>query len=184
MNSSIENYESISRSEFERVALPHVESLLRAALRLERNRARAEDLIQETLLRAWRAFDQFERGTNCKAWLFRILLNLVNKQRQTHHASPREISLESIRSTTVVRLPVIKSHLTALEVGSAFDTLSEDHQTVLILAVIEGFSCKEIARICDLPIGTVMSRISRARTALREALGYSRRKEPLPACRK
>jgi RNA polymerase sigma-70 factor (ECF subfamily) len=171
------NFDLIRREEFERVAMPHAGSLLRLAMRLEHDRGRSEDLVQETLLRAWRAFDQFERGTNCKAWLFRILLNLFSKRRRKVNTAPQMVSLEASESATVIKMPVVKSHLTSMEVVSAFDTLSEDHRVVLVLAVIEGFTCKEIAQMCGLPMGTVMSRLSRARVALREALGYSHRKE-------
>src|SRR5438552_2261316 len=137
--------------------MPHTEALLRAALRIVRDRAAAEDMVQETLLRAWRAFDQFERGTNCKAWLFRILMNLASKRRRKMLATPQIVSLEASESTTVVRLPVVNSRqLASMEVISAFDTLSEEHRIVLVLAVVEGFTCKEIAQMCGLPIGTVM----------------------------
>jgi RNA polymerase sigma-70 factor (ECF subfamily) len=133
--------------------------------------------VQETLLRAWRAFDQFERGTNCKAWLFRIMVNLASKHRRQIQVRPQMVSLEASESTTVVRLPVVNSQqLESVEVISAFDTLSEEHRIVLVLAVVEGFTCKEIAQMCGLPIGTVMSRLSRARGALRAALGYSQHK--------
>jgi RNA polymerase sigma-70 factor (ECF subfamily) len=178
----MQDYDSFRRSEFERVALPHVESLLRAALNFERERARAEDLVQETMLRAWRAFDQFERGTNCKAWLFRIMLNLHSKRRKTSQAKAQEVSLESIEAKAVVRLPVFRSRPTNLEVISALESLSAEHRTVLILAVVEGFTCKEIAKMCNLPIGTVMSRLSRARAALRESLGYAPLKSRMPVC--
>jgi RNA polymerase sigma-70 factor, ECF subfamily len=170
------NYELMRREEFERVAMPHASGLLRLAIRLEHDRACAEDLVQETLLRAWRAFDQFERGTNCKAWLFRIMVNLASKRRRKIQVRPQMVSLEASESATVVRLPVVNSQLKSVEVISAFDTLSEEHRIVLVLAVVEGFTCKEIAQMYGLPIGTVMSRLSRARGALREALGYSQPK--------
>ena len=171
------NYDSIRRDEFERVAMPHTGSLLRAALRMVRDDSAAEDLVQDTLLRAWQAFDQFEQGTNCKAWLFRIMLNLRNKRQ--HTASARAVVVpfdeESVR---VISLRTKPSQLPALEVFSALDSLSEEHRLVLILAVIEGFTCKEIAGICSVPIGTVMSRLSRGRAELRKILIQRERKEP------
>jgi RNA polymerase sigma-70 factor (ECF subfamily) len=161
------------RDEFERVAMPHTESLLRAALSISRDRAGAEDIVQETLLRAWRAFDQFERGTNCKAWLFRILLNISSKQRRKIQAMPSTLTLDENESQRVIPFPVAPPHFAAMEILSALDMLSKEHRIVLILTVVEGFTCKEIAGISALPIGTVMSRLSRARAELRKILGYS-----------
>jgi len=162
------NYDDVRRDEFERVVMPHTERLLRAALRITRDRSWAEDIVQETLLRAWRAFEQFERGTNCKAWLFRIMLNLLSERRKKIRAAPTMLSLGE--SERVVQLRIAPPQFTAAEVLSALDRLSEDHRVILILAVVEGFKCKEIAQMCALPIGTVMSRLSRARAELRKLL--------------
>ena len=168
------NYDLIRRDEFERVAMPHTESLLRAGLRITSHRAAAEDLVQETLLDAWRAFDQFERGTNCKAWLFRIMLNISNKNRRKAQARPVLVPLDEHEPPKVTPIHTRPSQLTAVEVSSALESLSADHRLVLILAVVEGFTCKEIAGICSVPIGTVMSRLSRGRAELRKMLIYSR----------
>ena len=168
------SYDLIRRDEFERLAMPHAESLLRSAWRIAKDCAAAEDIVQETLLRAWRAFDQFERGTNCKAWLFRIMLNISNKNHRQAQARPLLISLTEQEPTTVIPMHVKPPQLTAAEVLSALEALSADHRLVLILAVVEGFTCKEIAGICVLPIGTVMSRLSRARAEMRKTLVYSR----------
>ncbi len=173
------NYDRMRRDEFERVAMPYTESLLRGALRITRDRAEAEDIVQETLLRAWRAFDQFERGTNCKAWLFRILLNISSKRRKKIQATPAMLPLDG--SQRVVQLRAAPPQLTAVEVLSTLDMLSEEHRLILMLGVVEGFTCKEIAQMCALPIGTVMSRLSRARAELRKALTYSQQKERSPA---
>lgn len=167
------NYESMRHDEFERVAMPHTESLLRAALRVVRERAGAEDMVQETLLRAWRAFDQFEHGTNCKAWLFRIMLNVLNKNHRKTQARPVLVPLDRHEPPRVVPMHVRPPQLTVVEVLSALDALSTEHRLVLILAVVEGFTCKEIAGICSLPIGTVMSRLSRGRAELRKILVHS-----------
>ena len=169
------NYDLIRQDEFERVAMPHTGPLLRAALRMTGERGAAEDLVQETLLRAWRSFDQFERGTNCKAWLFRIMLNISNKNQHTAQARPALISLDGHEPARVV--PLRPPQLTATEVFSALDSLSAEHRLVLIVAVIEGFTCKEIAGICSVPIGTVMSRLSRGRAELRRMLVHSPREE-------
>lgn len=169
------NYELIRQDEFERAAMPHTGRLLRAAMRITQERAAAEDLVQETLLRAWRAFDQFERGTNCKAWLFRIMLNVSSKSQRSAQAKPSPLPLDGREPAGVI--PLRPPQLTAAEVSSALDSLSAEHRLVLILAVVEGFTCKEIAGICCLPIGTVMSRLSRGRAELRQLLLHSQREE-------
>jgi RNA polymerase sigma-70 factor (ECF subfamily) len=166
-------YDLIRRDEFECVAMPHTDSLLRAALRIARDRAAAEDMVQETLLRGWRAFDQFERGTNCKAWLFRIMLNVSNKNYRMAQARPVLVPLNEYEPARVIPMHVRPPQLTAVEVLSALEALSTEHRLVLILAVVEGFTCKEIAGICSLPIGTVMSRLSRGRAELRKMLVHS-----------
>ena len=153
--------------------MPHADSLLRAALRIAGDRAAAEDMVQETLLRGWRAFDQFERGTNCKAWLFRIMLNISNKNYRMARARPVLVSLDGHEPSRVIPMHVRPTQLTAVEILSALEALSTEHRLVLILAVVERFTCKEIAGICSLPIGTVMSRLSRGRAELRKLLVHS-----------
>lgn len=175
------NYDLLRRDEFERVAMPHTESLLRAALRIASDGAAAEDMVQETLLRAWRAFDQFERGTNCKAWLFRIMLNVSNRNHRSAHSRPVLVPLNSEESPSLVPMHVRALQLTSVEILSALDALSSEQRLVLILAVVEGFTCKEIAGICALPIGTVMSRLSRGRAELRKMLVSNWEVESTPA---
>lgn len=151
--------------EFEVVALPHASALLRYALHLASDRARAEDLVQETLLAAWRNFQQFARGTNCKAWLFRILTNLHYKQVRRSGRHP-EVHVEEREPGLVAPEKVSCGQ----ELRQAFARLSTEHQQVLHLAVVEGFDMKEIADLLQIPQGTVMSRLSRARASLRSAL--------------
>jgi len=154
---------------FEDEAMPHTACLLRAAISITRDAAVAEDLVQETLLRAWRFFDRFDQGTNCKAWLFRIMLNLSTRVREKRTA-------ESISS-----IPLDETHaedyastngdfLQQLLIRRAFEALPPDQRTVLHLAIVDGFTCKEIAELLSLPMGTVMSRLSRGRAALRDQL--------------
>lgn len=161
--------------------MPHAQSLLRTALRLASERAVAEDMLQETLLQAWNAFDQFERGTNCKAWLFRILMNVSRQHYRKNHSMPATLPLEGIGSRKVIELCVAPPQCTASEVLSALDMLSIDQRLMLMLAVVEGFTCKEIAAMCSLPIGTVMSRLSRARAELRKILTQSKGRKRLAA---
>src|SRR5215831_10662202 len=122
-----------STFQFENVALPHAGGLLRYALHLARQKASAEDLVQDTLLSAWRHFHQFEPGTNCKAWLFRILKNLHSKQMRRMTRKP-EVSLEEDEP----RLAAPERISAHQQVRDAFERLTPEHQEVLQLAAVEG----------------------------------------------
>jgi RNA polymerase sigma-70 factor (ECF subfamily) len=158
------------QDEFERTAIPHSRSLLRVARRLASDPATAEDLVQETFYRAWRSFEQFQTGTNIRAWLFRILFNAFYAQGRQMSATPILVSLETPGVEPGPTRPAGISFADAAEVSSALDALSSEHRTVLLLAAVEGFTCREMAQILDLPIGTVMSRLSRGRQAMRDRL--------------
>jgi RNA polymerase sigma factor (sigma-70 family) len=127
------------------------------------DRASAEDLVQEAMLRAWRGFHQFQEGTNARAWLFRILLNAFYAQGRVKR--PATVSIDNRDFPGQVGLPQL-----AMEVSNALDRLPVDHRTVLLLGVVEGFTSQEMAGILAIPVGTVMSRMSRAREALRNQL--------------
>jgi RNA polymerase sigma-70 factor (ECF subfamily) len=129
-------------------------------LRLTGEQTAAEDLVQETLLSGWKSFEQFEDGTNARAWLFRILINTRNAQ----HRRKTGVLVQLPPDLAATRGP------DSVEIQQALDRLSDAHRSVLLLAVIEGFSCREISDILSLPMGTVMSRLSRAREAMREVL--------------
>jgi len=144
--------------------MPHARSLLRFALRLTQNPAAAEDLVQETLLLAWRGFHQLETGTNARAWLFRILIHAHYGQNRKARARLQTVSLTAASAVSGT------GRTELLEVTQALDRLASDHRTVLLLAVVEGFTCREIGEILAIPMGTVMSRLSRAREAMREWL--------------
>ena len=139
--------------------MPQLPALLRVARRLTIESTSAEDLVQETMLLAWRGFRSFQTGTNARAWLFRILLNAF-------HGGGRKAALTA--RPVPVQDRVLPGLQEAVEIAEALDALSLEQRTVLLLAVVEGFTCQEIAGILDVPIGTVMSRLSRARAALRE----------------
>lgn len=156
--------------EFESDAVPHSQSLLRVARRLTFDPAMAEDLVQETLLRAWRSFDQFEPGTNARAWLFQILFNVFYAQGRKTRSAPLLVPLQPSGGEASPRDGTHFSALDSAILSTALDELSNEHRAVILLAVIEGFTCREVAGILSLPIGTVMSRLSRARQALRESL--------------
>jgi RNA polymerase sigma-70 factor (ECF subfamily) len=150
--------------EFETVALCHSQSLLRVALRLTLH-SEAEDLVQDCLLLAWRSFHQFQRGTNARAWLFRILFNAFYAQGRKLRRVPDLIPLnDQVRVYSPGRATAPDD---AIEISRALDSLQLDHRTVLMLGVVEGFTCAEIAQILSVPVGTVMSRLSRARQAMR-----------------
>jgi len=158
------------QDEFERIAIPHSRSLLRVARRLAFDPATAEDLVQETFFRAWRSFYQFQAGTNMRAWLFRILFNLFYAQGRQKSAAPILVSLDAPGHETEPQSPSRTSLVEVAEISTALEELSSEHRTVLLLAIVEGFTCREMAEILSLPIGTVMSRLSRGRQALRERL--------------
>ena len=166
---------------FEAEALPLLPGMYSAAFRLTRNAADAEDLIQETFLRAYRAFHQFEPGTNLKAWLYRILTNtFINsyrkKQREPQTVSDDEVEDWYLYSKMTedgmepsAEAAVLES-LPDEDVQEALSSLPEQFRVAVLLADVEGFSYKEIADIMGVPIGTVMSRLHRGRKALEKRL--------------
>lgn len=154
---------SSRETEFGETALSQSASLLRFARRLTSDPVAAEDLVQETLMRAWRGFDQFRGGTNARAWLFRILLNCFYGQ-----ARKGRLSLVPLGETDRA---APGSAGAALEVNEALAKLPEEQRAVLLLGVVEGFTCREMSDMLRIPMGTVMSRLSRARHAMRLQLG-------------
>jgi RNA polymerase sigma-70 factor (ECF subfamily) len=145
----------------------HSRSLLRVARRLTSNSSAAEDLVQDCLLQAWRAFHQLQPDTNARAWLFRILFNAFYAEGRKLRRVPDLVPLS--RDICVIS----PAYDEALEMSRALDGLQIEHRTVLLLGIVEGFTCGEIAGILSVPIGTVMSRLSRARQAMRSKLAAS-----------
>ena len=170
------------RREFEREALPHLGALHGTALRLTRNPRDAEDLVQDAMLRAYRYWGKFEAGTNCKAWLFKILSNTFITR---YHAKKRDLEVvlavaeepetadilsQEARQTARDPEGALASRLLSDDVVRALESLPAEFRLAVLLSDIEEFSYKEIAEIMDCPVGTVMSRLYRGRRLLQRAL--------------
>ena len=175
-------YRRRGREAFEKEALPHVDALFSVGYRLTRNERDAEDLVQDTLLRGFRFFHRFESGTNCKAWLFKILHNtFVNKYRR--RVREREVAgaLEagggagptvSQQALDASRDPehAILEGMLSDDVKRALDALPEDFRLAVVLCDLEELSYREIAEVMECPVGTVMSRLHRGRRLLQDML--------------
>jgi RNA polymerase sigma-70 factor (ECF subfamily) len=168
-------------SDFEKEALPHLPALYAAALRMTRHEKDAEDLVQDALVRAYRFFDTFEAGTNCKAWLFRILTNVFcNRYRERereheilHEAEASPANFEQFLAGADAERDVetaLLGQMVSGDVEKALAALPSDFRMAVILADLEDFSYKEIAEIMECPAGTVMSRLYRGRKMLQQAL--------------
>jgi len=158
---------------FETEALGLADQLFRVAFRLLRDRARAEDLVQETYLQAWRSFHRFELGTNLRAWLYKILFNVYysGQRKERLQLVPAEETL----AETIAYDPPTPQRVTDEEVLAALERLPRDFQIPLLLADVEELSYREIADVLEIPLGTVMSRLHRGRKLLRtELAGYAR----------
>jgi RNA polymerase sigma-70 factor (ECF subfamily) len=171
------------RARFAELAMEHMPSLYTAALRMTRNAADAEDLVQETFLKAYRSFDRFEEGTNLRAWLYKILTNTFINSYRAAKRRPEKADVEDVEDLYLYRRLAppqgalgqsaeeeVLERITDDEVKQAIESLPEAFRIAVLLADVEGFSYKEIAEITEVPIGTVMSRIHRGRRALQKAL--------------
>lgn len=172
------------RARFEREAMPLLDQMYSAALRTTRNPTDAEDLVQETYLKAYRAFGSFEAGTNLKAWLYRILTNTYINTYRAKKRRPEIADVEDVEdlylyhhlagdpSAGLGRSAEDEAldRFTDTDVKAAIESLPDSFRMAVLLADVEGFSYKEIAEITDVPMGTVMSRIHRGRKALQKAL--------------
>jgi RNA polymerase sigma-70 factor (ECF subfamily) len=172
------------RASFADQAMEFAPQLYSAALRMTRNQADAEDLVQETYLRGYRGFEGFTEGTNLRAWLFRILTNAYINTYRARQRRPQESDLADVEDLYLYRRlhsldavlanrsaeDTLMEMLTDDEVKQALEALPENFRLPVLLADVEGFAYKEIAEMLDIPIGTVMSRLHRGRKAMQKAL--------------
>ncbi|MCI0330328.1 MAG: sigma-70 family RNA polymerase sigma factor [candidate division Zixibacteria bacterium] len=169
--------------EFEQLAMPHADALLRTAARMTRNSSDAEDLVQETYLKAYRFFDRFERGTNIRAWLFKIMTNLFINSYRDKAKRPEETSFDDIEEFSLYSKLAGEAQkngtnpekelfdkLYGDEVQRALDRLPEEFKMVVLLNFVEGFSYQEVAEILGIELGTVKSRLHRGRKLLQKML--------------
>jgi len=155
--------------DFESAALPYLKELFRTAVRLTGNRTEAQDIVQNVYLQAWRSFHRFEPGTNCRAWLFKILMNEFRHHRRRMNTN-REVEDDGTVVGNTAWVGPVPDELTDEDVLSALDALPDEFREVILLADVEEFAYKQIAEILDIPVGTVMSRLSRGRRQLRMKL--------------
>ncbi|HSL23157.1 MAG TPA: sigma-70 family RNA polymerase sigma factor [Vicinamibacterales bacterium] len=159
-----------SREAFVEAAIPHLRGLLRSAARLLGDAAAAEDAIQETFLRAWKSFHRFERGTNCRAWLYRILFIVLAQRRRSLARQPKVVELETHAGAVAREDAPVPDVFTATQVAAAFERLPQVYRDVVLLADVEELTYREIADALAIPLGTVMSRLNRGRRLLRTEL--------------
>jgi len=179
---------------FERDAMPLLDQLYSAAMRLTHNPQDAEDLVQDTFAKAYASFHQYQDGTNLKAWMYRILTNTFINSYRKKQREPLQSDADGVEDWQLVRAEAHTSrglrsaetealdHLPDADVKKALQELPSDFRMAVYLADVEGFAYKEIAEIMDTPIGTVMSRLNRGRSMLRSLLqDYARERGLIPA---
>jgi RNA polymerase sigma-70 factor, ECF subfamily len=182
-DAQVKNLTDEDKARFQGDALPLLDSLYAGALRMTRNPADAEDLVQETMLRAYRSFHRFQEGTNLKAWLFRIMTNAYINTYRKKQREPQKVSQDDAEEfdlyqelkdheAAYAQTPenIVLAGLLDSDIVEAIDDLPEQFRMAVILSDIEGFTYAEMAEIMDVPLGTVMSRLHRGRKALQKRL--------------
>jgi RNA polymerase sigma-70 factor (ECF subfamily) len=173
-----------TREDFTHDAMQHAPQLFSTAMRMTRNRSDAEDLVQETFIKAWRSFATYQQGTNLRAWLFRIMTNTYINKYNAQQRKPTETELDDVEELFLYkRLGAVDqsqlsqsaedqmlSLFTDDEVKKSLEELPEQFRIPVLMSDVEGFSYKEIAEILEIPLGTVMSRLHRGRKAMQKML--------------
>ena len=173
-----------TREDFTHDAMQHAPQLFSTAMRMTRNRSDAEDLVQETFIKAWRSFATYQQGTNLRAWLFRIMTNTYINKYNAQQRKPTETELDDVEELFLYKRlgSVDQSQLsqsaedqmlslfTDDEVKKALEELPDQFRIPVLMSDVEGFSYKEIAEILEIPLGTVMSRLHRGRKAMQKML--------------
>jgi RNA polymerase sigma-70 factor (ECF subfamily) len=155
---------------FEAEAMPHAERLFRLAMWLERDRAEAEDLVQETLIQALQSFHRYKPGTNCRGWLVTILQHVRANRRRARGRAPIDVGVEERVANMIPFVPPVPEVVTDEDLLAALDAIPAQYQEVILLCDVQELTYKEIAAALDIPLGTVMSRLHRGRELLRVAL--------------
>lgn len=150
--------------------MPHLGDLFRTALRMTGERSQAEDVIQDVYLQAWRSFGRFETGTNCRAWLYKILFHCASHHRRKWFRFPSLHESEEFLEANLTQPETIGEHVTDADILKALDAIPSEFRAAVLLVDVEEFAYKEVAEILAVPIGTVMSRVSRGRALLRKRL--------------
>jgi RNA polymerase sigma-70 factor (ECF subfamily) len=169
-STALERRESTREADFEAAAFPHLDDLYRAASHIIGDRTEAEDLVQETYLQAWKSFDRFELGTNCRAWLFKILFHVVQHHRRKWFRIKLTDNGDEVFEQTLVYEPPVPQDLTDEDIIESFQKIPQQYREVVLLSDVYDFTYKEISETLGIPQGTVMSRLSRGRQQLRDVL--------------
>lgn len=159
-----------ARERFDAEAMPHLNDLVRTATRMMGDRGKAEDVVQEVYLQAWKSFDRFAAGTNCRAWLFKILFHCVSHERRRWFRFPLLKEKEEFLEANLPAAMPVPEKLSDADILAALDRIPADFRSVVLLVDVEEFAYKDVAEILSIPIGTVMSRLSRGRKGLRDQL--------------
>ena len=170
MTSEVSKPTADSSDRFQSEAMPHMNDIFRTATRILGDASRAEDVAQEVFLQAWKSFHRFESGTNCRAWLFKILFHCVNHHRRKWFRFPLLKETEEFLEANLTAAEPVPEQLTDGDILAALDRIPADFRSIVVLVDVEEFAYREAAEILEIPIGTVMSRLSRGRKLLKEQL--------------
>jgi len=161
---------STPEQRFEAEALPHLTDLMRTATRVMGDRGKAEDVVQDAFLQAWKSFGRFQTGTNCRAWLYKIMFHSIHHYRRKWFRLAVVQPLDDYTEATAAYTPPVPEVLTDEDLLAALDKIPGDFRALILLVDVEEFAYKEAADILNVPIGTVMSRLSRGRKLMRDLL--------------